>query len=187
MISFNDLMIDTETMGGPPNGALLSIGAVFFDLHTLTMGPEFHRTIHLSTSVRDGGEMHPSTVLWWLGQSDEARNAVRWQGQDIKVVLKDFSDWIAETCPHRDVRPWGNSPHFDMSVVGGAYKRAGLTVPWHWVNERDFRTVHHMYPAIEYNTDDKGGGAHNALEDAKFQVNHLFKIKNRNRAPVEVA
>lgn len=32
MTQFFDLMIDTETAGLPPTGALLSIGACFFDL-----------------------------------------------------------------------------------------------------------------------------------------------------------
>ena len=39
-----------------------------------------------------------------------------------------------------------------------------------------------MYPSVEYNPADKGTGNHNALEDAKFQVEHLWKIANRNKA-----
>ena len=50
-----DLMIDVECAGLPPNGALLSIGAVFFDLHTQTLGPTFSRTINLASSVKHGG------------------------------------------------------------------------------------------------------------------------------------
>lgn len=178
---FFDLMIDVECAGLPPTGALLSIGAVFFDIQTQTMGPTFLRTVHLATSVRDGGTIDPSTFLWWLGQSDEARNGVRFGGQDICKVLRDFSDWIAETCRHEDVRPWGNSASFDLTIVGGAYKRAGIKTPWYWTNERDFRTVRNLYPTVEYNPNDKGHGAHNALVDAQFQVQHLFKIANRNK------
>lgn len=178
---FFDLMLDTETAGLPPTGALLSIGAVFFDIQSQTMGPTFLRTIHLATSVRDGGTIDPSTFLWWLGQSQEARDGVRFGGQDIRKVLQEFSDWIAETCRHEDVRPWGNSNAFDLTIVGGAYKRAGLKTPWYWTNERDFRTVRNIYPAVEYNPDDKGDGAHNALVDAQFQVEHLFKIANRHK------
>ncbi|MBH0040756.1 3'-5' exoribonuclease [Pseudoalteromonas sp. SWN166] len=96
-------------------------------------------------------------------------------------MLQDFSDWIKETCRHEDVRPWGNSNAFDLTIVGGAYKRADIKTPWYWTNERDFRTVRNMYSAIEYNPADKGTGAHNALADAQFQVEHLFKIANRNK------
>ena len=178
---FFDLMIDTETAGLPPTGALLSLGAVFFDLKTQTMGPTFLRTVHLATSVRDGGTIDPSTFMWWLDQSDEARHGVRFGGQDIRKVLQDFSDWIKETCRHEDVRPWGNSNAFDLTIVGGAYKRADIKLPWYWTNERDFRTVRNLYSAVEYNPAEKGDGAHNALQDAKFQVEHLFKIANRNK------
>ena len=34
---------------------------------------------------------------------------------------------------------------------------------------------------IEYNPAEKGTGNHNALADAQFQVQHLFKIANRNK------
>ena len=178
---FFDLMIDTETAGLPPTGALLSLGACFFDLKTQTMGPTFLRTVHLATSVRDGGTIDPSTFMWWLGQSDEARHGIRFGGQDIRKVLQDFSDWIKETCRHEDVRPWGNSNAFDLTIVGGAYKRADIKTPWYWTNERDFRTVRNLYSAVEYNPAEKGDGAHNALQDAKFQVEHLWKIANRNK------
>lgn len=178
---FFDLMIDTETAGLPPTGALMSIGAVFFDLKTRTMGPTFNRSIHLATSVREGGTIDASTFLWWLGQSDAARGAVRYGGLDIRKALQEFSDWIAETCPHSEVRVWGNSPSFDMVIVGGAYKRCEMPTPWSWYHERDFRTVRAMYPAIEYDVKAKGDGAHNALADAQFQVEHLFKIADRNK------
>lgn len=178
---FFDLMIDTETAGLPPTGALLSIGAVFFDIPTRTKGPTFLRTVHLGTSVRDGGTIDPGTFLWWLGQSEEARNGVRFGGQDIRKVLQEFADWIAETCRHEDVRPWGNSNAFDLTVVGGAYQRAGLKTPWFYTNERDFRTVRNIYSGVVYDPSQKGTGAHNALADAEFQVDHLFAIADRRK------
>ena len=178
---FDDLMIDTETMGMPPDGALLSIGAVFFDLQTCTLGPTFNQTINLATAVRDGGTLTPSTIMWWLGQSQEARDAVRFSAFDIRNVLNDFSAFIAEHGSHKTVRPWGNSSSFDLTTVGSAYKRSGITQPWHFTSERCFRTVRNMYPHVEYDYESKGTGAHNALADAVFQSEHLFKIKNRNK------
>lgn len=184
---FFDLMVDIECMGLPPSGALLSIGAVFFDLHTQTLGPTFLRTVNLATAVRDGGTMTPSTVIWWLGQSDEARKGVRFGGQDVRTVLADFSTWIEETCRHEDVRPWGNSAGFDLTIVSGAYQRAGMPTPWYWTQERCFRTVRNLYPQVAYNPEEKGTGAHNALADAEFQARHLFAIKTRNQAKKETA
>ena len=184
MTKFFDLMVDVECLGKTENAALLSIGAVFFDLHTCTLGPTFQRTIHLATSMRDGGEVDAGTILWWLGQGEKARNSVRFGGQDIRVVLADFGTFIAETCRHEDVRIFGNSASFDMPKIRTAYERIGQPVPWHWLNERCFRTIRFQYPSVVYDPKDKGDDAHEALADAIFQCQHLFKIKNRNKSCV---
>lgn len=184
MTQFFDIMLDTETAGLPPTGALLSIGAVFFDLHTCTLGPTFNRTIHLASSVKHGGTMDPGTFLWWLRQGDAARKAVAYGGEPLDLVLTDFSNWIAQHCRHADVRPWGNSSSFDLTIVGGAYKRLGMPAPWSYDNERCFRTLRNQYPGVEYDPGEKGDGAHNALADAVFQAQHLFKIRNRNKVAV---
>lgn len=178
---FFDLMIDVECLGKHEDAALVALGAAFFDLRSQTMGPTFLRTIHLATAVRDGGTIDPGTVLWWLGQSQEARDGIRFNGQDIRKVLGDFSDWIAETCRHEDVRPYGNSNSFDLPKIETAMRRIGMQVPWHFINVRCFRTMRAMYPGVEYSPSEKGDGAHNALTDAQFQINHLFKIANRNK------
>lgn len=184
MTDFFDLMIDLESMGLPPTGAVVSIGAVFFDLHTQSLGPEYHATIHLGSAMADGGTVDPGTIMFWLGQPDAARNAIRYQTRHVRVVLDEFADWIAQTCRHEDVRPWGNGASFDLTLLGGAYKRAGRKAPWHFTNERCFRTVRNMHPQVVYDPGEKGDGAHNALVDAKFQALHLFKIRNRNRKEV---
>lgn len=175
MSQFFDVQIDLETMGLPPTGAIVSIGAVFFDYTERKLGPKFQRNVHLATSVRHGGTMDAGTVLWWLGQSDEARK-VRFNGEDIVDVLNEFSDWISATCRVEDVRPWGNSASFDMTILETAYQRLGLKAPWYFGNVRDFRTVRNWHPRVEYNPADKGDEAHNALADAIFQAEHMFKI-----------
>lgn len=182
MSQFFDLMVDTETMGGAPDGALVQIGAVFFDIRSRTLGPEFLENINLADAVRHGGKIDPSTVMWWMGQPDKARESIRFGGGEIAVVLQRFANWIKETCRLEDVRVWGNSPRFDMQIIDGAYTRLGLPVPWYWTNERDFRTTRNQHPKVEYDTAQKGDDAHNALADAKFQVQHLFKIAESRRA-----
>ncbi|MFN7883101.1 MAG: 3'-5' exonuclease [bacterium] len=176
-----DLMIDLETMGLPPDGAVVSIGACFFDLDALTIGPTFKKNVNLATAVRDGGTLTPSTIMWWMGQGDEARKSVLYDTYDVRQVLQELSDFIAEHSRHQDVRVWGNGADFDVTIMNSAYLRAGMKTPWGPFRVRCFRTVRNMYPSVEYNTDEKGDGAHNALTDAIFQALHLFKIKNRNK------
>ena len=42
-------------------------------------------------------------------------------------------------------------------------------------------TAKHPGFIAPYDPSQKGEGAHNALADAVFQVEHLFKIKNRGK------
>lgn len=180
-MKFEDCSIDLETMGMAPSGAIIGLGACFFDMQTCAIGPTFYRSVNLATAVRDGGVLNAATIMWWMGQSQEARDAVRLSATDIRTVLTEFSTFVAEHGNPKNMRPWGNSSGFDLSILGSAYERAGIPAPWHFTQERCFRTVRCMYPQVDYNPDDKGKGAHNALADAVFQAEHLFKIKNRNK------
>lgn len=176
-----DAMLDLETMGLPPTGAVISIGACFFDLEKCEIGPTFLRTVNLATAVRDGGTIDAATVIWWLGQSQSARDGVRFSGIDIRTALQEFSDFISEHSDVKSVRIYGNGSSFDLTLLNGAYRRAGLKTPWSPWGERCFRTIRNLYPSVIYDPAEKGDGAHNALEDARFQSEHLFKIKNRNK------
>lgn len=175
-----DVMIDTETMGTGPDGALMSIGAVFFDEASGQLGAEFYRNIHLATAVNAGAEMDASTVLWWLSQPDEARLALRMSAEPIGDVLTALANWLRQHGPgDADLRVWGNSPSFDCVKVERAMTRLGMTVPWRYYNERCYRTVRERAPSVEL---DERQGLHNALEDAKYQARHLLKIAGVRRA-----
>lgn len=180
-IDWRALMIDEETMGLPPTGALISIGACFFDMATETIGPTFQETINLATSIDAGMTVDASTIMWWLGQSQEARDAVRYSSSPLAAVLERFTAFIATHSRVEDVRPWGNSSTFDLTILSSAYDMVKQKRPWHFVNERCFRTVRNQYPNVVYDPSEKGTEAHNALADAIFQARHLFKIKNRNK------
>jgi hypothetical protein len=125
--------------------------------------------------------MDPATIMFWLSQSQAARDAVRFSTNDVRVVMQEFSDFIAEHSRHQDVRPYGNSAKFDLAKVEFACKQAGVKAPWFWTQERCFRTIRSLYPSVVYDPSEKGDDAHHALADAKWQAAHLFKIKNRNR------
>lgn len=180
-MKWEDLMIDVESAGVGDHGALLSIGAAFFDLQTCTIGPKFSRAINLATAVRNGGQVDPATFIFWMGASQEARDAIRFSTEDIAVVLTDFAAFIAEHSRVQDVRPYGNSARFDLAKIDNAYQSAGIKTPWRFGNERCFRTVRNMYPSVLYDWESKGDSAHTAIVDAEFQISHMFKIKNRNR------
>lgn len=170
-----DVMIDLETMGNGPNAAIVAIGAVEFDPTTRSLGRLFYQVADLETSVRGGGEIDASTVMWWLRQSDEARNGICGEGQPLQQVLVAFGTWLAGLA--EDVKVWGNGAAFDNVILAQAYRRADLTAPWpHW-NDRCYRTMKAMRPDVKM---ERVGVHHNALSDAASQALHLMAILAAN-------
>lgn len=166
------IMLDVESMGLNPTGALVSLAAVEFDIPTRSIGREFYRKIALATSVKLGMTMDPGTVLFWIGQSQKARDEIRMGGLPIEYVLDEFSAWAP-----KGMIPYGNSAAFDMGILSTAYKLAGKPQPWHWSRERCFRTIHNTFAHIaKYDPSKKTGVAHDPRYDCRFQIEHLFLL-----------
>lgn len=173
-------MLDLETMGNTPQAPIIAIGAVMFDLEKRVLGEEFYVVVDLESSVKGGGVMDPSTVLWWMKQSDEARMAFDRKGVAIEVALTEFYVWLAGQSPLERVKMWGNGAAFDNVILAGAYHRAELVVPWKFWNDRCYRTMKALYPQVELV---RSGTAHNAVDDAVSQAQHLLDIMGREKDP----
>ena len=161
------VMLDLETLGKKPGAVIVAIGAVKFGRGEIQS--EFYTRVDAESCERIGLTMDASTVIWWLGQSEPARNELLQPGESILVALSLFSRWIGD--PHAEI--WGNGPLFDNGILVEAYDRAQIPRPWqHW-NDRCYRTLKALNP--EFGREDEGI-AHHALHDAKNQARHLMKI-----------
>lgn len=169
-----DVMLDLETMGNGPQAAIVAIGAVEFDPAAQEIGRSFYRVVDLASSVRAGGVMDAGTVMWWLGQSDEARRALlATDTVTLNEALREFYDW-AGVCAHwKDLRVWGNGAAFDNVILASAYRACGLQLPWQFWNDRCYRTLKALHPGV---TVPREGVHHNALDDATHQAKHLLAI-----------
>lgn len=177
------VMIDIETMGTQPDAPMIALGAVTFDEDRAVMGQRFYRAITLKSCVDQGAVIDPDTVMWWLKQSDDARNALFRNPQHISVVLTDFAGWLYTYAgPVSAVQPYGNGADFDCTIVKEHYRRAGLEMPWEFWNVRCYRTLKSRSPMIE--PPPRNGTHHNALDDAVYQVEHLFAINRALRRKV---
>lgn len=178
---WNQLMLDVECAGTTRSAAIMAIGAAFFDLHRYEIGPTFIIPVHVATSVAIGMQIEPGGFLFWLRQSNEARNGVAYNLVDIHTALDRFNAFCAENCRRQDVRAWGNSSAFDMSIMNFAYDKCGKEMPWGFGKESCFRTVRNMNAHVPYEpTKERGSTHHNALDDVVFQIEHLFKIRRFN-------
>ena len=174
-----DVMLDLETMGTRPDSPIVAIGAVTFDVDTYTIGQHFYARVDLQSAVDLGARMDPSTVIWWMQQSDDARREITSGNRfHINEALQDFENWLREyTGPVTATKIWGNGATFDNVILKEHYLRSSPNIepPWKFWNDRCFRTVAARYANIE--KDERKGTHHKAIDDAIFQVEHLFKIR----------
>ena len=165
-----DVMLDLETMGQGPSAAITAIGAQEFDRGTGRLGESFFRVVDLASAVACGGTIDASTVLWWLRQGDDARQALQHNPIPLPLALQCFAEWLAYCGPSDSVRMWGNGAAFDNVILREAYTRLHMPTPWHWANDRCYRTLRKEHPDVALQ---RVGTHHNALADATSQALHV--------------
>lgn len=168
-----DVMIDLETMDSGPNAAIVAIGTVEFDTKTCELGERFYKVVNLASAVEAGGVLNPNTIMWWMRQSEEARAVFKDDGEPVTEVLAQFTAWLEQRGPLKDIRIWGNGASFDNVILASAYKRLGQAVPWVFWNDRCYRTIKSLNWRIKMQ---RSGTHHNALDDAESQARHLIEI-----------
>lgn len=156
------VMLDLETLGLEPSCAIVSIGAVRFDVDGIGVdGPHFHRSISLGSCQDVGLTIDAATLEWGLDNLPAPRHQLT-GGEDLAVVLDDFADWVGNAD-----EIWANSPAFDCSILGAAYEAIGGPVPWEYYQERCHRT---LTDATGVTAPEREGEQHNALDDAIHQA-----------------
>lgn len=174
-----EVMIDVETIGTRPNAPIISLGAVAFDQRKLVIGESFYCNVSLESSVALGAVIDPDTVMWWMRQTDDARSALTRNAKQAEEALNSFSLWLeASSVPQDGRKIWAAGIDFGCVLLAEHYRRLRYPLPWHYWNQRDYRTVREMFPNIEQA---KRKNKHNALDDAIHQVEHLFKIRRALR------
>ena len=167
----NHVMLDLETMGTSSQAAIVAIGAIEFDPVTGKLGREFYRNVDLSDCIKHGLRVDGRTVMWWLSQSDEARQALM---ATHPIPLRDALLQFDEFMQYVDVPSvWGNGAGFDNVILSNAYETVGLKRPWSYKGDRDVRTMTMLGEIIGIQHED---AAHNALEDAKIQARYVSQV-----------
>jgi len=166
-----DIMIDIETMGTGSNAAILSIGAVIFDIPGKSLGDSFYVNVGLGSCLAHGLTIDQKTKEWWDNQSQEAKDALN---IPIPVLLPEALKRLSEFMKNGTYRVWGNGASFDNVILRNAYKATGIKCPWEYWYEMCFRTLNNLF---QVKTDIKVDGVkHNALYDAKVQALRALEI-----------
>ncbi|HEC2083503.1 TPA: 3'-5' exoribonuclease [Klebsiella oxytoca] len=184
-IDYVHVMVDLETMGKKNNAPIVAIGAVVFDPVTCSIGESFYKVVCLESSVNWGAVIDPSTVIWWLKQSSEARSAIV---NDDAIPLQDallqFREFVSDNVAGGSIKAqvWGNGASFDNSILRSSYDCIAEDYPWEYWNDRDVRTMVELGQAISFDpktTIPFEGSRHNALADAIHQARYVSAIWQR--------
>ncbi|MBC5022847.1 3'-5' exoribonuclease, partial [Klebsiella pneumoniae] len=184
-IDYVHVMVDLETMGKKHNAPIVAIGAVVFDPATGSIGESFYKVVCLESSVNWGAVIDPSTVIWWLKQSSEARSAiVNDDANPLQDALLQFREFVSDNVAggSKKAQVWGNGASFDNSILRSSYDCIAEDYPWEYWNDRDVRTMVELGQAISFDpktTIPFEGSRHNALADAIHQARYVSAIWQR--------
>lgn len=164
----NHLAIDLETLSLEPNAHILSIGAVFFDPATGTMGDQFYVEID-PQHEQPNAHVSASTAAWWVSQPTGVfpnRGEVM-----IGDALRAFIAWIG---PTEQLRVYQQGDRDAMWLTNAAREQR-LVMPWSYRDVFCTRTLwkHSVVRAdfVEY-----AGVGHNALDDARFVATRMLEV-----------
>lgn len=146
-----EVMMDLETLSIRPHAVILVISAIKFNRGE-TWSEEitekelknshdcFYIRIKIDSCVNIGFHIDPQTQKWWNNMKTDIKyealeNPAR---VTINKALILFKNWFGDG---KRTKIWGNGSSFDCSILGEAYKRCGMEVPWKFWLERDLRTI----------------------------------------------
>lgn len=171
----NCIMIDCETMSTNHNAAIVSIGAVQFDMETGLVLKHFYVNIDLQSCIDRGLTLSASTIIWWMKQDKEAQNSLSNNPVHLDTALSWLDDWM-DDCRAMECQIWANSPSFDCVILKNAFTVCGMPLPWNYWNERDCRTLVALAPEIKKQI--INNLPHDALHDCIYQVGYCSAIWN---------
>lgn len=142
--------LDLETLSLRSDAVITAIGAVAWETPNPTIGDFFSKFECKLSLDQPGRHMDPSTVAWWLRQSDEARKHAFGGETSLGAAFIYLRNWLEGIGEDgiKDVYVWTNDPSFDAAILKSA--NGGDSPPWYYRNTRCVRTASDLVSELEY-------------------------------------
>jgi hypothetical protein len=168
-----DVMVDIETLGTAPGAAVLSVGALAFDVETMEVRGTLLARIRPESCEAAGLTASPASVGWWMRQDESARVEAFSGVWELREAAEAFCDDWGRWLPGA---VWARGPEFDLPIWGAAMRAAGVEPPWRYWQARDVRTVLD-WCGVDRASVARAGAAHTALGDCEHQLACLRRAR----------
>lgn len=138
------IMVDIETMDIEPTAAIVSIGAVHFDVagqdtQESLIEHSFNVNISLESNEKLGRTMSASTIEWWLKQSKDAQKSLFEDPlMPLNTAMLKYRKWLESKNADRI---YANDPDFDLVILNSAFKTINDRSPFAYHQHRSVRTA----------------------------------------------
>lgn len=183
---FRNIVLDVETLSLEPNSALMSIGAVNFDLHTGEVRSQFYINVDWELDIRRGGAVDDDTRAWWqLPQNAKSWAESNSDPVDPAEAVVKFQAWLLECCPSlysspRDYNIWAMGSEFDPPILNSFYRRWMPTTgkpPRDLLPRHSLADMRFLMKLFRGRVAKPAEVTHNALQDACDQYTTIMKYR----------
>lgn len=132
------LSIDIETLSTRPTAAVISIGAVTFDLS----GGIYDKFEVQLDSRFTPGDQDADTINWWKNQNPEVVKK-QFGGKTTTIeALALLDEWV-ESCYHSIYggQVWAGPASFDFPILSNLYAHYDRKTPWPWQAQKCVSTL----------------------------------------------
>lgn len=171
---FDNVMIDLETLSTFPDAAIVSIGAVAFNMHNNDTA-DFYINIDPRDSKQYAMSITQDTLDWWRKQKPEAVRAWIKNGVSVKEAADQFTEFMRINTNKFDVQVWSNGIDFDFPPIKNMLRLTDNELMWFYWNQMDCRTIYKA-AGFDTKTAKRTGTHHNALDDCHDQILWLKQI-----------
>lgn len=157
-------MVDLETLATTPDAAILTIGAIAFDVYG-NIKNKFYRRVDIDSCLQLGLAKDEATMQFW-NENKLARDEA-FKAEDrfhVRDVIYDFTQFFKK---NNGKTLWCLGANFDEPILSTVYKKLNMEKPWQFWNVRCLRTLNSL---AGINMKQFGQPEHHALKDCEKQI-----------------
>jgi hypothetical protein len=172
------IMLDLEMASVRPNGAILQLAAIEFDIKPRKVHRAFN--VYVNNWETGGGHVCNDTLEWWKQQENYYKVMMSCRDSQYSEVnaLDMFAEWLVEANARSEIKGlWGYPATSDLMWLECAYRRYDYRkLPWEYFWARDLHTLEKeiFHPEVTFQ-----GVEHDAVNDALHQVRKVWEILDR--------